>query len=93
MATTIAFQFIVPSAAKAIDILEKVTNNLGYKTTIVDENGVDKPNPMTRKQFLNRDIEMYLRNNYNSQLDFEATAAKNAALAAVTQVSIVTVDI
>lgn len=51
---------------KATEILQKVTDYLGYRETIDDGQGAMIPNPQTRKQFLEAKLKAYIKEIYNT---------------------------
>jgi hypothetical protein len=94
--TTVTFQYTVPNG-QAVTILNKITTNLGYTDMVQDENGTSYPNPLTRKQFLNKAVYNFLKDHYDTQVGIESAAvgvtARNVSQAASTPADMTIVDV
>jgi hypothetical protein len=78
---------LTATATVATDFLAKVTDNWGW-TANIEEDGKTIPNPLTRKQFLNKRILSLMQQAYEAECAKGADSVRAGLVADARKVSI-----
>lgn len=60
------------TTAKKQKMLDRFCEARGYEETVIDNEGNIIPNPLTRKEFMNSDLENYIIKMFRSDAEREA---------------------